>query len=844
MTVGTKIRVYDIARELIPKSIDEKNQKKIQTDITKEIINLAPEYGQYPKTASSSIESEYKEQILKRIDLEDIVKKYSGEEGLRAFKIGQANIEKEAREGTVEDSTDPNFQIRRLKIVRRIAAPVEEESPSEESPENSPGDLRKTEAIETPESKLAEDSAEEKISEDIHIKEMMDSYKKPQATHNQAPMRSMKQVKSIPLKPFSAESPVGQPYRVAKPSVNIGIGRTKRRRSPADEEKIKKPKSAQSVEADLGPKEITILKPMTVRELSQKIGVPETSIITHFFMKKIIKTVNDILERDLIVEYLESNNYIVYTEEDDLSHEELKSTLAQDETAGHLISRPPVVTIMGHVDHGKTTLLDVIRQSKMKVVDQESGGITQHISAYRIETHDYDANLRKITFIDTPGHEAFSAMRRRGATITDMVILIVAADDGVMPQTIECIKHIKETKVPFLVAVNKIDKPGANTDKILGQLAEYDILVEQYGGTVVCSMISALKNQNIDDLLEKILLVADAELSEKIRSNPNRLAVGTIIEAELSRSRGPLATVLIQNGTLRIGDHVAAGSVWGRVKAMFDENDKAINEADPSSPVKILGLSGVPKAGDSILAYKTIKEAKEEAEKLAHEELENKRFKGLSAFASGIKEGQENELRVLIKADVQGSAEAISHEINKLSTGEVLVKPIAVETGSITSNDVDLAYRTGAVLVGFHVGTDSQTAKLAEKLGVRIKTYEVIYQLTDDIERAVLGLHEPEKEEIKLGELEVRKLFVIDKRTIAGSYVISGKIQHKQIARVLRDDVQIYEGKVDYLRRFKDEVKEVKEGYECGLSFEKYNDLQEGDKIQCWTIKEVHRSKL
>lgn len=851
MTTGNKIRVYDIAREIIPSSIDERNQKKIQSDITKEIITLAPEFGQHPKTASSSIDSDFKDKILEKIDLEEIIRKYTGEEGLRAFKIGQANVEKEARIASERNpeivSGDPSSKVRRLKIVRRIAAPVEEEVSEIEEPS-----LPQIEELK-PESELLadepEDDLEEDISEDVNLKEMMDFIKKPQNTASKAPIKSMKQVKSIPLKPssssYGSSSSAGQPYRVAKPTVNIGLGRTKRKRSPSDDDRVRKPKPNQIIQEDTGPKEIIILKPMTVRELSQKIETPETNIITYFFMKKIVKTVNDILEKNLIVEYLESLNYIVYTEEDDEGvHEELKSTLAQDESAGHLISRPPVVTIMGHVDHGKTTLLDVIRASKSKVVDQESGGITQHISAYRIETKDYDENLRKITFIDTPGHEAFTAMRRRGATITDMVILIVAADDGVKPQTIECIKHIKETKVPFLIAVNKIDKPGANPDKVLGQLAEYDILVEQYGGSVVCSMISALKNENIDDLLEKILLVADAELSEKIRSNPNRLAVGTIIEAELSRSKGPLATALIQNGTLKIGDFVSAGSVWGRVKAMYDENDSLLDEAGPSCPVKILGLSGVPKAGDSILAYETIKEAKEEAEMLAHEELESKRFKGLSAFASGIKEGQENELRVIIKADVQGSAEAIAHEINKLSTEEVLVKPISLETGSITSNDVDLAERTGAVLVGFHVGTDSQTAKLAEKLGVRIKTYEVIYKLTEDIERAVLGLHEPEREEIRLGEIEVRKIFLIDKRSIAGSYVKSGKIQHKQIAKVFREGVQIYEGKVDYLRRFKDEVKEVKEGFECGLSFEKYNDLQEGDIIECWTVKEVHRTKL
>jgi translation initiation factor IF-2 len=562
-------------------------------------------------------------------------------------------------------------------------------------------------------------------------------------------------------------------------------------------------------------------------------------------MKKIIKTVNDILEKDLIVQYLKTLNYIVHTKVEQEEHVELKSTLKQDEESGNLVPRPPVVTIMGHVDHGKTTLVDTIRKTKSKVVDQESGGITQHISTYRIEAEDFDGNVRKITILDTPGHEAFAAMRKRGANVTDLVVLIVAADDGVKPQTLECIKHIKDNHIPFLVAVNKIDKPGANVDKVLGQLAEYDIITQNYGGTVECAQISALQNKNIDDLLMKIFLVADAELAEKIQSNPNRLAVGTVIEAEMSRSKGSVATVLIQNGTLRRGDFVAAGAVHGRVKSLVDETQTVVDFAEPSTAVQVLGLSGVPKAGDAFRAYKTLQEARESAEKQAQEDLDAKRYRGVYSFASEIKEGQDKELRIIIKADVQGSAEAIAHEINKLSTGEVLVKPVVVESGSVTSNDVQMAEQTNAVIVGFHVGTDTaQTAKLAEKLGVTIKSYEIIYKLTEDLERAVLGLHEPEREEVKLGTIEVRKIFTIDGRSIAGSYVTSGKIQRGEIARVLRDGAKIYEGRVDYLKRFKDDAKEVKEGFECGLSFEKYNDLKEGDIIECWTVKEVIRTRL
>lgn len=824
MVSADKIRIYDLARNNTPNDLDEKQKKLIQAELTKEILRVAPECGQHPKTASSSLDGYAIEDILTKINVPQLVKTVLGD----------------ASSGAAPEQAKPKVEvkpdIKRLKIVRRITLTEQEETPEPE-PE---------EALKEETPIVAEETPELNVTDGLH--DILN--KKVNYTRDSVKYTDMSNVRSIPLRPTftpppqSAAGVPAQPYRVAKPTVNAqGMGR-KRKRSQGADDRPKVERKPMAKEEDLGPLEITITEPMTVRELSHKVNIPETAIITYFFMKKIAKTVNDILEKDLIVEYLETQNYIVHTELSDEGHVELKTTLEQDETEGNLITRPPVVTIMGHVDHGKTTLVDTIRKTKTKIVDQESGGITQHISTYRIEINDYDGNPRKITILDTPGHEAFAAMRKRGANVTDLVILIVAADDGVMPQTIECIKHIKENKIPFLVAVNKIDKPGANPDKALGQLAEYDIITENYGGPISCAMISALNNQNIDELLEKVILVADAELSEKIRSNPNRLAVGTVIEAELSRAKGPQATIIVQNGTLHVGDYIAAGAVSGRIKAMQDETGAMVDEALPSTVVKILGLSGVPKAGDSCKAYKSIQDAKAAAEEIADEELESKRFRGLSTFVSEVKEGQEKELRIIIKADVQGSAEAISHELNKLSTGEVLVKPITIGSGSITANDIQTAERTGAVVVGFHVGTDSQTAKLAEKLGVKIKSYEIIYKLTEDLERAVLGMHEPEYEQVKLGQLEVRKLFNINNRNVAGCYVTDGKIVRNEIARVIRDGVQIYEGKVDYLKRFKDDAREVKQGFECGLSFEKYHELQEGDKVECWTIKELARVRL
>lgn len=853
MTNGSKVRIYDLARDKIPSDLDEKTKKKVQAEFTRQLIQNAPRFGQSPKTASSSIEGYVVQDLLNSISINEIIE-----------NVNSGKTTKASKKTTAAETAEPPKKT--LKIVRRITvseqveekekeeqeqAAAQEESAS--SPENS--ESKDQESVDDSETVEAVESSPEETELQESIKAMATpSSKTTSRTPNQAPMRDMSNVRAIPLRPQSApyqrpaSSPGqpsgGQPYRVARPtSSSTGIGRKKKR--GYNDERPKPQRREKVVEVDDTPKEISITKPMTVRELSHTTGIAETEIITFFFMKKIIKTVNDLVEKELIVEFLSTKNFIVDTEEKAESHEELKTTLEKDQSEGNLIKRPPVVTVMGHVDHGKTTLVDTIRKTKSKIVDGESGGITQHISTYKIEAEDFDGNTRKITILDTPGHEAFTAMRKRGAHVTDIIVLIVAADDGVMPQTKECIDHIKESKIPFVVAVNKIDKDGANPDKVLGQLAEYGIITQNYGGDVECAMVSALNNQNVDDLLMKVMLVADAELDEVIMSNPNRLAVGTVIEAELSRTKGPLATALVQNGTLKKGDFIAAGGVHGKVKSLLDESGKLTDAADPSSAVTILGFAGVPKAGDKLKAYKTQKEAKAEAEAVAEEALEQKRFRGIYNFASEIKEGQEAELRIIIKADVQGSAEAIAHEINKLSTGEVLVKPIAIESGSITSNDVQTASQTGAVIVGFHVGADTAaTAKLAEKLGVKLKSYEIIYKLTEDLERSVLGLHAPEYEEQKLGQLEVRQIFEISNRKIAGSMVTDGKIVRGEIARVLREGVQVFEGKVDYLKRFKDDAKEVKENFECGLSFEKYNDLQEGDIVECWTIKEKARLSL
>jgi translation initiation factor IF-2 len=884
MTAKDKIRIYDLARDSVPAAItDVRIQKKIQSEITRRILECAPKYGSFPKTASSCIDGAVIQNILDEVNINSIINEFDREASNNLLASTGVARSSSSSHRSIDKSTKPDEEVvqkKKLIIVRRMVStpdPLlnEDKAPEVSSVSDSCAEINKmktdnmaldvvpaaslpsslddvSDLTETSSVNQAptEDSstAESEVLSDFVNSLSVNNLQKPSLDRATKSIDDISNVRSLSLNPSANRQATQQqqPYRVAAPTLRVqgkkGLGRAKKT-TVQDNKFNKKLKFKSQEPEDEVVKIFNVANSMTVRELSHKIEIPETQIITYFFMRKIIKTVNDIVEKDLIVQYLESLGYLVSTDEEDtLTNEELRDTLKEDETEGNLITRPPVVTIMGHVDHGKTTLIDCLRNYSRKIVDQEFGGITQHINAYQVTAEDYDGNKRVITFIDTPGHEAFTAMRRRGANITDIVVLVVAADDGINTQTKECIKHIRESKVPYLVAINKIDKPDANIDRVLAQLADYGIVTEQYGGPISCAQISALKKLNIAELLEKIILVADAELSDEIRSNPNRPAVGSVIEAEMSRHKGSMATILVQNGTLRIGDFIAAGAVSGRVKAMFNENNEALKTAGPSTPLKLLGLSGVPKAGDPIKVYPSIQEAKRVSEIEREKELDEKRFKGISSFASEIKEGQAKEMRIIIKADVQGSAEAIASELNKLSTEEVLVKPVLFESGSITANDVQLAEATGAMLVGFHIGTDSQTAKLAEKLKVKIRSYEVIYKLIEDVGRAVLGLHEPDLEQRDLGQAEVRRIFTMDKRNIAGCYVLNGEVTRNEKARVLRDGVQIYEGKLDYLKRFKDDVKSVKEGFECGISFERYNDLQEGDVILCYTIKEVART--
>ncbi|HEX9343989.1 MAG TPA: translation initiation factor IF-2 [Actinomycetota bacterium] len=512
---------------------------------------------------------------------------------------------------------------------------------------------------------------------------------------------------------------------------------------------------------------------------------------------------------------------------------------AQADRDEDLVPRPPVVTVMGHVDHGKTKLLDAIRHTD--VVAGEAGGITQHIGAYQVHAGE---DGRLVTFIDTPGHEAFTAMRARGAAVTDIAVLVVAADDGVMPQTVEAINHAKAAGVPIVVAVNKVDKPEANPIRVRQQLTEYDLVAEEYGGKTQFVDVSAKANLNLDTLVETILLVADVELN--LKANPSRRAQGTIIEAHLDKGRGPVATILVRRGTLHVGDAIAAGTTFGRVRAMFDENGKEVDAALPAQPVQVLGLSAPPSAGDEVRAVadervaRSIAQTREARQRQA--EIASTRAPRLEDLFAQIKEGQLQELPLVIKADVMGSVEAIDDALNKLDVPEVRMRVLQKGAGAITENDVSLAAASKAIIIGFSVRPTPAARELAIREGVDIRLYSVIYQVVEDVDRALKGLLAPEFEERPLGTAEVRQLFRVPRiGVIAGSYVLSGDITRGAKARLVRDGVVVYDGRIDSLRRFKDDVRTVATGYECGIGLENYSDVHERDQIEAYEMVEIPR---
>ena len=571
---------------------------------------------------------------------------------------------------------------------------------------------------------------------------------------------------------------------------------------------------------------------LTVGELAKELNINASDIIKKLFLQKKLVTINKYLDDETIGEICLEFGYD-FKKEEVINEEDFEKAQIEDKEED-LKERPPVVTVMGHVDHGKTTLIDAIRNSNLAA--NEVGGISQEIGAYQKVV-----NGKKITFIDTPGHEAFSAMRSRGASVTDIVVLVVAADDGVMPQTIEAIDHAKAASVPIIVAINKIDVPGANPEKVLNELMQHDVIAEKFGGDVLTCEISAKKKIGINDLLEDILLQAEML---QLRANPKRYAIGTVLEAELDKGEGPKATLLVQNGTLYNNDYVVVGTTYGKIRRMTNEFKQVIKEVGPGTPCSVIGLSEVPLAGDRFMAFPTEKQAKDIAEKRKLKKVQEERaassgVSSLDDLYSKISEGQLAQINIVLKTDSTGSAEAVKGALEKLNNEQVKVNVIRAAAGAITESDILLASASDAIIYGFNVRPSAMIRKKAEEEKVEIRLHRIIYALTEEMEDAIKGKMKKEEFEVVTGQAEVRNIFKISKvGEIAGCMVTDGVIKINSKCRVLRDGAIVYEGQIDSLKRFKDDAKEVKQGYECGLRVSNYNDIHEGDIIECYEMKE------
>ncbi|QYA33725.1 translation initiation factor IF-2 [Macrococcus psychrotolerans] len=584
------------------------------------------------------------------------------------------------------------------------------------------------------------------------------------------------------------------------------------------------------------PSKITYEEGITVGELAEKLGKDASEIVKNLFMVGIMANINQSLNQEAIE--LICDEYGVEAELEVVVDATDLETYFEDVDANEedIMERPPVVTIMGHVDHGKTTLLDSIRNTR--VTAGEAGGITQHIGAYQIEYND-----KPITFLDTPGHAAFTTMRARGAQVTDITILVVAADDGVMPQTVEAINHAKAAEVPIIVAVNKIDKPTANPDRVMQELGEHGLYPEDWGGDTIFVQISAIKGDGIDDLLEMIQLVTEVE---ELKANPKRTAIGTVIEAELDKSRGPAASLLVQDGTLEIGDSIVVGNTFGRVRAMVNDLGKRIKTAGPSLPVEITGLQDVPLAGDRFVVFKDEKKARRIGEARQQQNILAQRQESqkvsLDNLFEQMKQGEMKDLNVIIKGDVQGSVEALAASLMKIDVEGVNVRIIHTAVGAINESDVTLASASNGIIIGFNVRPDVNAKRAAEAEGVDMRLHRIIYKVIEEIESAMKGMLDPEFEEKVIGQAEVRQTISISKvGTVAGSYVTDGKITRDSQVRIIRDGIVVYEGQVDALKRFKDDVREVAQGYECGITIENFNDIKEGDIFEAFVMEEIKR---
>ncbi|UXU63424.1 translation initiation factor IF-2 [Staphylococcus agnetis] len=672
--------------------------------------------------------------------------------------------------------------------------------------------------------------------ENDHVKTLDKAFKKDNTSKEQSSSKK----NQTPQSGQKKEQPKQNHKKQHNPSKNNGNAKhnknNKRNNKNNKQNRNQKQKqAAPTPEPKEMPSKITYTEGITVGELADKLGVDSSEIIKKLFLLGIMANINQSLDIEAL-ELVASDYGVELEEEVVVDDNDLTIYFEDVENDADASERPAVVTIMGHVDHGKTTLLDSIRNTR--VTEGEAGGITQHIGAYQIENND-----KKITFLDTPGHAAFTTMRARGAQVTDITILVVAADDGVMPQTIEAINHAKEAEVPIIVAVNKIDKPTANPDRVMQELTEYNLIPEDWGGDTIFVPLSALSGEGIDDLLEMIGLVAEVQ---ELKANADKAAVGTVIEAELDKSRGPAASLLVQNGTLHVGDAIVVGNTHGKVRAMVNDLGKRIKVAGPSTPVEITGLNDVPQAGDRFVVFKDEKKARRigearEQQSILQQRQESKNV-SLDNLFEQMKQGEMKDLNVIIKGDVQGSVEALAASLMKIDVEGVNVRIIHTATGAINESDVTLANASNGIIIGFNVRPDAGAKRAAEAENVDMRLHRVIYNVIEEIESAMKGMLDPEYEEKVIGQAEVRQTFKVSKvGTIAGSYVTDGKITRDSGVRIIRDGVVLFEGELDTLKRFKDDAKEVAQGYECGITIEKFNDIKEGDIIEAYVMVEVER---
>ncbi|CAH0255273.1 translation initiation factor IF-2 [Peribacillus simplex] len=677
-----------------------------------------------------------------------------------------------------------------------------------------------------------DDSTVNKLNDSIKPKNE-DKSQEPKANATVAKYEAEADEKSTVNKEKLKKKPPVKPVGTKKPTGQFNKGRNNKNKNNKQRQQAPQAPVTKRKEREL-PEKITFYESLTVMELGKKLHREPSEIIKKLFMLGVMATINQTLDKDAI-ELICAEYGVVAEEEIRIDLTDLESLVTED-ASEDLIERPAVVTIMGHVDHGKTTLLDSIRHTK--VTEGEAGGITQHIGAYQVKVND-----KKITFLDTPGHAAFTTMRARGAQVTDITILVVAADDGVMPQTIEAINHAKAAEVPIIVAVNKMDKEAANPDRVMQELTEHGLVSEAWGGDTIFVPISAKNGEGIDSLLEMILLVSEVE---EYKANPSRKANGTVIEARLDKGRGSVATLLVQNGTLKIGDPIVIGNTFGRVRAMVNDLGRRVKDAGPSTPVEITGLNEVPQAGDRFIVFEDEKTARQVGEVRAQRQLASQRNEKsrvtLDTLFEQMKEGEIKELNIILKADVQGSAEAVAASLNKIEVEGAKVKIIHTGVGAITESDIILATASNAIVIGFNVRPDVNAKRAAESENVDVRLHRIIYKAIEEIESAMKGMLDPEFEEKIIGQAEVRTTFKVSKvGTIAGSYVTEGKITRDSGIRLIRQGVVIFEGEIDALKRFKDDVKEVATNYECGITIKNYNDLKEGDVIEAYVMEEIER---